>query len=421
MFPDRHNKMEKYLDKSGDRPIILVFDPFPSLYPTRLAQNLAKKYDFDTYIVSNLQTHSEIYRKLIGLTVISNKGIDLIRSRVILCIVYSDQRPQWKLYKKYFENIKTIFLERGLLRGDFCQASFNGVNSRSGLGQRKLGDFRERLPEYPEINRNTDMYCFFERGFGYKFFIIILIFFGFIEIKLMDFLGKKNLFHQNLSLFRYLNRFIKKASYIEIKKSDKFPTLLVALQLESDTQFQEQSLFESNKEFVTYLLTVIENRSINLCIKRHPNDINRLKDYLNYGNNKLNIKYNTTLQYNYVAALNSTFALEALLAKKKVFTFGASAYLYPEEKICHLALFEDWICQVETENVTTLGSGSATVAGNKMAESKSRFLSWLMTNSLPGDLLNYRRSQLDLAVDIIIRDGGIDEYVQNKMNSDNLY
>lgn len=389
------------MEKNKQRPVILVFDPFPSLYPYRLAETLSKIYYMDVVVVCNLSIHRAIYKTFLSLKVIDENQMQTLIPSVALCIVYNDLRPQWLKNKRLFENVRTVFLERGLLRGKYCQASFCGVNSRSALGISMIGEFTD-WNVTSKKQRNTIKYSFFERKYGYKIFVFLLIFSGFLEIKLRQILRIKHNFPHGLNIWKYVNRIVKTPKYIELIQNEKFPTVLVALQLEEDTQFKDQFLFRSNKDFICFLLSSIRNKKINLVIKQHPNDGKKIETYINKSENGINIISDSQREFNYVVSLNSTYTLEALISGKKVYTFGASSYLYLDDESDYKFDFKNWLKKIELGYEVQLGSGSAKIVGQRFSISQNELLKWLLSNSLPGDLIGYNESQVELAAEILI-------------------
>lgn len=381
--------------------MILVFDPFPSIYPVLLAKRLSVLRGESVGVISSLSTHRFFYSCAFGVASISEEKVRSLIDSVSICIVYNDLRPLWLKWAVYFDSVDCLFLERGLIRGSTCQASLLGVNSRSSLARFGVGEFpiwniAKREKEVIDIKLITRI-----KNFTLN---VGLVLFGSFEIKISQIKKNKNLFHQNLSVLKYLHRYRRRSSSSSFLYNADVgePILLVALQLEEDTQFKAQCYFRTNRDFIFFVCDVAKRNGVSVVFRQHPNDVINLIDYFSIDDYELlgSCPVNSKLPDN-VCALNSTFLFESLLLEKHIFGFGESAFLkYIDKEEDLFSEFEAWL-QLAIQGKAPSVAGTAKILRKYLANGPGELIDHISTGSLPGDLLTFSESDIEAAAESI--------------------
>ena len=365
--------------------MIVVVDPFPSRYPLALAKALAVELAEEIYVVTALSAHAVIYR-LLGFRSGTISGSAWLQNQpVALSIVYNENRPVWTSVRKLLQNCPVLYLERGLIRGVCCQASFFGTNANSSLNRCNTGEF----PAFSICDRTVE----FHRGVLGRFSTLavdgLLVVLGSLEIRLRRFYFRGHQFHQELPLSTYVSRLfsLPKATQLVIGSTD-WPSITLALQLEGDTQYKAQDCFGSNIDFVRFVVDLALSREICVVLRKHPldqTDIKSLTSGLDL--DQVHLSYDTEIECDGVVAINSTFLVDSLRSGKVVFSFGYSCFANTRKS--RDVLFSEfclWLDEFKVKGMC-IERSSGTSENLNAFESNEALDNWITTGSLPGDLL----------------------------------
>lgn len=196
--------------------------------------------------------------------------------------------------------IPTFYMERGLLPGSLV-IDPNGVNNESSIAGASWQKNATTKPGQSEIEA-LQRYC-------------------------------RQLGSSNASIVKTGEKKDTEAVTAELGLSAKRPVILLPLQIQSDSNIQNNSpYFKSMEELICSVTSVLDGTGVQLIVKPHPEDRSR-RDRIEAlcSHSEVRCCWDLSLQSllpvtNLVVVINSTVGLEALLQNKPVVALGRSIY-----------------------------------------------------------------------------------------------
>jgi len=143
----------------------------------------------------------------------------------------------------------------------------------------------------------------------------------------------------NLFMKQFISQLIKKGEWIDLNNFNipvvnktKY-SILVPLQVYSDTQLHVFSRFKSPMDYIKFIISIIDS-NMEVHFKLHPAEKNKYNKIIKkiissvtkkYPNIKL-VDNIDLLNYDAIATINSTFGIDGLLRNIKIISFGESLY-----------------------------------------------------------------------------------------------
>ena len=381
---------------TGARKIFIV-DPQPSTQIICLADAMAVEFDCQViFLVSSLSVRIYIPPRFKAYNISQlkylseQKQLDFFEG-VLFCMLYNDLRQINVDNKVFFDryNIPCLFVERGFFRGTFCQADWQGCNSRSSFAERGQGAFiysRKQLDNIFRIKNNERpinraITTFFVR----LQFIIFLIAASIEDIAL----GSK--ISRRMGVTGYAKQFYRsffgRRRWEHITAQSKLPSITLFLQLESDTQFLNNGIYGSNEDLVVEFLQLAKYKDFNPIIITHPNEVSDLSYLKAIGFNPGKLKKSTEGRF---LALNSTAIFENFLQGNLCCTVLKTWYSYAFEVPAKLTL---------PNSVDYLLRDNA--ISRRPAMKIENLEEVFFSGSLPGDLLDRNHELANLAAKIL--------------------
>lgn len=285
-------------------------------------------------------------------------------------IFYNDCRWNHAVLIAIFRKLKIRYFvfERGPIRSLTCSVDSCGVNARS-----KFYNAQQLSSPSNEIfDLSPRKQVPFLRSRFVIYYILRLISDNLLSLRGISNNKPDKLHYLKLLLGKFKKRNINpKINYID--------KLLVALQIESDSQIVLGSSFNSNQEFIDFVVREASNLALGekkILFKQHPLDTN---EYEFYGHEVLPLHQSIELAHlSGIITINSTMGFEGLLNNVPVLTLGESFYTRDNWVYC-----ERDICRFMTEAMLPKSTSEeimAAVLGNY---------------AMPGDIFNYCTADLE--------------------------
>lgn len=266
---------------------IYITDPPPSTQIIFLADALKQVFDCQIiFLVSSLASRVYIpsrfsIRKINQLEDLKGEERLSFLDETLFCIMYNDLRSINKENKAFFikHDLPCLFIERGFFRGVFCQADWVGCNVRSSFAKGDQGSFEyseQELDDIFQIKRN-------ESAIKRKFNNLIchLTFAVFLVSASIENLLLASMVRQRMGPLGYIKQFFKSLfprrqwEFKNIRRD--LTSITLFLQLETDTQFQNNGLYTTNEQLVSDFINLAHNKKFNPIVVPHPNDVSCLE------------------------------------------------------------------------------------------------------------------------------------------------
>ena len=313
--------------------------------------------------------------------------------RIDVCLLFSDARP-FSLAAHIAAQemgVVCLFFERGAFRYRTASLSTQGLNARFHLGNAKGFEGIVGLADTPvPAHRSTEAW-------------LRLRFVGFMAANALACTvkpGRRAMQHKHYHPFNYLriavNQFLLERHLRDDRPAKphppEVPTVILPLQLQTDSQFIMHSPFRHNQELLDFVVphVVAELPNAAVLVKKHPMDVRSY--HLPAGARWIE----GNLAHHYANArmlicLNSTVGFEAAGHGKRVLCFGDSFYTA-----------DPHIVRVTTKDFAqhvrdALRRGDDPAPGRALRDAVLRFY------QSPGDVWAYTAGDLDATVDIVLQ------------------
>lgn len=265
---------------------IYITDPQPSTQIICLADALQQVFDCQViFLISSLASRVYIplrfsIKKINRLEELKGEEMLSFLDGTLFCIMYNDLRSINEANKAFFikHELPCLFIERGFFRGVFCQADWVGCNVRSSFAEGGEGAFEysaQQLNNIFQIKRNEST---IKRKFNNL--ICNLTFAVFLVTATIENFLHMSMVRQRMGPLGYIKQFFKAfltRRQWEFKNSRRhLPSITLFLQLETDTQFQNNGLYTTNEQLVSDFIDLAHNKRFNPIVVPHPNDISSL-------------------------------------------------------------------------------------------------------------------------------------------------
>ena len=321
--------------------------------------------------------------------------------RIEVCLLFSDARP-FSLAAHIAAKelgVVCLFFERGAFRFRTASLSTQGLNARFRLGEAKRCDRITGLAEAGLPARRP-----IEAGLRLRFVAFM------VANALVCAMNPRRLpmLHKRYHVFNYLriavSQFLAERHVVEDAPAPQrlpqdVPTVILPLQLQTDSQFVMHSPFKHNQELLDFVVprVMAEAPGAQVLVKKHPMDVRsyRLPPGALWVEGSLARFYPSA---RVLVCLNSTVGFEAAWHGKVVLCFGESFYTDDP----HIARVTTSDFSAQLKIAFTRHDDAA--AGNLLKDAVLRYY------QSPGDVWAYTAADLHATAEIVV------QHVQRKVD-----
>ena len=317
-----------------------------------------------------------------------------VEGRIDVCLLFSDARPlslAAHIAAKEM-GVVCVFFERGAFRLRTASLSTQGLNARFSIGRARECDHITGLVDAGLPARRP-----IERGLRLRFVAFMAA--NAIACTLDP--RRRTMQHKRYHPFNYVriavSQFLSERHLneehgdAELPSRDR-PTVILPLQLQTDSQFIMHSPFKHNQELLDFVVprVLAAAPGARILVKKHPMDVRsyRLPAGGRWVEGNLARFYPSA---RLLICLNSTVGFEAAWHGKVVLCFGESFYTDDP----HIVRAE--IVDFESKLQAALDRDDDTDAGNMLKDAVLRYY------QSPGDVWAYTQADLQHTADIVIQ------------------